>query len=316
MLVERAKNINMSKKSARDCAVQVAGEMGIKVASSAYIGGGSFGRVCRITSAGGEKFAVKFIAADDMLQKETHDLELLARHCPVTMPQVIAVRPPDGRVPVGCYVMKYIEGKSALMSLKLLLKSREKRLDFAAQVTQALHAIHSCKSRMFGDTLSPDCADWLIYYKPFAAQVMQKAEDMHASGQLSDKIIRAMRAAWEGFYQIFSGGFGEACLIHGDLNIANIMVDKRGNLCGFIDPLKSMYADREYDLFQFDNLTGKRFELRQTYMRQYGASPKCDARCAFYGLWNEVYCYIKSGVLVGLIINPLIDNMYKRLAEL
>ena len=39
MLVERAKNINMNKKSAPDCAVQVAGEMGIKVASSAYIGG-------------------------------------------------------------------------------------------------------------------------------------------------------------------------------------------------------------------------------------------------------------------------------------
>ena len=39
MLVERAKNINMNKKSARPCAVRVGGEMGVKGASAAYIGG-------------------------------------------------------------------------------------------------------------------------------------------------------------------------------------------------------------------------------------------------------------------------------------
>ena len=35
-------------------------------------------------------------------------------------------------------------------------------------------------------------------------------------------------------------------------------------------------------------------------------------KLAFYGLWNEVYCYIKSGVSVNLIMNPLVKNMTKR----
>ena len=40
MLVERAKNINMNKKSDRDRGGQGAGGKGIKSASSGYIGGG------------------------------------------------------------------------------------------------------------------------------------------------------------------------------------------------------------------------------------------------------------------------------------
>lgn len=124
-----------------------------------------------------------------------------------------------------------------------------------------------------------------------------------------------MRAAWDKFDNIFCEEVSEACLIHGDLNVANIMVDK-GRLSGFIDPLNSMYADREYDLFQFDNLLKKRFNLRSVYMKKYGASANCDYKCAFYGLWNEVYCYIKSGMLVKMIMNPLIDNMYAMLARL
>ena len=77
-----------------------------------------------------------------------------------------------------------------------------------------------------------------------------------------------------------------------------------------------MYADLEYDLFQFDNLTSKWFYLRKTYIEKYGASNYCDAKCAFYGLFNEVYCYIKSGMLVKFIMNPLVKNMKKRLAQL
>ena len=143
-----------------------------------------------------------------------------------------------------------------------------------------------------------------------------QAEKLFSKGKLPKKVIRTMRAAWEKFDVIFSEEVTEACLIHGDLNIANIMIDRKRKLSGFIDPLNMMYADREYDLFQFDNLSGKRFYLRETYLEKYGASKFCDAKCAFYGLYHEVYCYIKSGMLVGFIMNPLVKNMYRRLATL
>ena len=187
---------------------------------------------------------------------------------------------------------------------------------FSVKDTGALHEIHCCKNEKFGDTLNADCLKWTDCYRPFAKAVMDKAEEMFRAKSLSQKLISVMRLAWEKFEIIFSEEVEEACLIHGDLNVANIIVNKKYAISGFIDPLNSMYADREYDLFQFDNLTGKRFYLRETYIRKYGASKYCDIKCAFYGLWNEVYCYIKTGVLVGVIMNPLIKNMRKMLSAL
>lgn len=251
-----------------------------------------------------------------MLEKEVHDLKLLADNCSVKIPKVLFERKADKALPIDCYGMENIDGKNALMAFGMLIASKRKRLEFADKVTTALHDIHRRTNEKFGDTLFPDSLTWIDYYKPFAQAVLDKAEKLYKAQTLSEKIIVAMRAAWSKFDVIFSENIEKACLIHGDLNIANIMVGKKHEISGFIDPLNSMYADREYDLFQFDNLTGKRFYLRETYIKKYGASKYCDAKCAFYGLWNEVYCYIKSGVLVNLIMNPLVRNMHERLAEL
>ena len=146
--------------------------------------------------------------------------------------------------------------------------------------------------------------------------MLRAAEGYAAQKQLDAGVLETMRAAMRRFDTIFRERVEKACLIHGDLNIANIMVGKGGKLTGFIDPLNSMYADREYDLFQFNNLTGKRFFLCETYVRRYGASELCAHKLAFYGLWNEVHCYIRSGVLVNLILKPLVQNMRARLEEL
>ncbi len=64
----------------------------------------------------------------------------------------------------------------------------------------------------------------------------------------------------------------QACLIHGDLNVMNIMTDKKLHLTAIIDPLESKWADPEYELFQLRNLTGNCFKL-----------------------YHEVYTYILTG---------------------
>lgn len=317
MKVERVEAIPLDKNTAIQYVKEIVKEqVGQAVAEIKYLGGGSFGLAFCVKFADGKKIVVKLLRAEDMLEKEVYDLRLLSTHCPIKIPQILFVKKADEKIPVDCYGMEMIEGKSALMSFKMLFWSKRKRLDFADKVTSALHEIHCQTNEKFGDTLNPDCETWLDYYKPFAQAVLDKAEEMYKEKALSKKIISAMRSAWEKFDVIFSEEVNEACLIHGDLNVANIMVDKGSRLCGLIDPLNSAYADREYDLFQFDNMTGKRFYLRETYTRKYGASKYCDAKCAFYGLWNEVYCYIKSGMLVGIIMNPLIKNMDKQLARL
>lgn len=281
-----------------------------------YLGGGSFGRAFKVEFSDKKKLVIKFLIAKDMLKKEVYDLKLLAKNCSIKIPKIIFVRYGNNSIPLDCYGMENIAGKNAFMAFGMFFASKRKRLDFADKVTTALHEIHQLKNDKFGDTLSPNYLTWLDYYKPFAKAVLDKAEEMYKEKLLSRKIIFAMRAAWDKFDIIFSEKVNEACLIHGDLNIANIMVNKNYQITGFIDPLNSLFADKEYDLFQFDNITGKRFYLRKTYIEKYGSSKNCDIKCAFYGLWNEVYCYIRSGVLVSFIMNPLIKNMHKRLSKL
>lgn len=280
-----------------------------------YLGGGSFGRVFLIDLVSNESFVIKFLLVEGMMKKETHDIRLLQNNCPIAFPKLLFSRFSDGCVPIDCYGMEYIRGKTVLFSFKMLFWSKKKRLLFADKVTTALHAIHNQKNSKFGDTLAPKYDNWIDYYKKFADDVFRDAEKLYSLKKLDKKIILTMRAAYKAFDVIFSEPILEASLIHGDLNVGNIMVSKDNQIV-FIDPLNSSFADAEYDLFQFDNLTGKYFYLRETYIKKYGSSRYCLQKLAFYGLWNEVYCYIKTGKLIKLIMKPLVKNMRKRLKEL
>lgn len=316
-MVEYTEPLPLERGQALQYAAAAAKEMLKKsVKKLKYLGGGSFGRAVSVSCGDGQTLVIKFLRAPGMAEKEAHDLALLAKHSTVKVPAVLFLRRGGGEIPVDCYGMEQIEGKPCLFSLGMLALGRRKRQQFADRVTEALHAIHCCTNDKFGDTMYPSCDSWTEYYKPFAAEVLARAEEYFAAGKLNKNIIFAMRAAWAKFDVIFSERVDRACLIHGDLNVGNIMVGRGCKVTGFIDPLNSAFADREYDLFQFDNLTGKRFFLRDTYLKKYGGSRYCMQKLAFYGLWNEVYCYIKSGVLVGMIMRPLVKNMNERLKEL
>ena len=269
MKAERIEALPLTKEQASAYAKIVIGQkLGVNVKKAVYMGGGSFGRAVSVQCKDGQKLVVKFLRAKGMLEKEVHDLKLLARYSTIKIPGVLFTRFADAEIPVDCYGMELIEGKSAFFARGMLLMSKKRRKDFADKVTSALHAIHSCKNDKFGDTMNADCEGWLDHYRPFAEEVLKKAEEYFAAGKLQESVILAMRAAWEKFDVIFSEEVKDACLIHGDLNVCNIMVGKGYKITGLIDPLNSAYADREYDLFQFDNLTGKRFFLRETYIEK------------------------------------------------
>ena len=104
-----------------------------------------------------------------------------------------------------------------------------------------------------------------------------------------------MERAWSAFDYIFSDKVETASLIHGDMNVMNIMSDKHLKPLAIIDPLESKWADNEYELFQLRNLTGNCFKLYETYKRKYPVSENCDVKTAFYALYHEVYTYILTG---------------------
>ena len=92
-----------------------------------------------------------------------------------------------------------------------------------------------------------------------------------------------------------------------DNNLENISV---------IDPLESKWADKEYDLFQLRNIGGDSFHFYETYKKKFQVSEKCDMKCDFYALFNEVYCYITSGIKVDFILTPLVLRMKKDLKNI
>lgn len=317
MKVERITPIVLGKSEGKEYAIKVAEkQLNQKVLSAKYFGGGSFGRVYCANLSDGNAVVVKFLRAHGMVEKEVNDLKLLGANCPVQIPKVLFMHHADENIPIDCYGMERVEGKPVFLHLGMLFANKRKKQAFADKVVESLHSIHECKNDKFGDTMNPTFDTWQECYKTFAQDVYDYAEKLYLQKKLSKKIISAMRFAWEKFDIIFSEKVEDACLIHGDLNVLNIMVNKKNELTAFIDPLNSMYADKEYDLFQFYNLSGKKFRLGKTYAEKYGASKYYNQKIAFYGLWNEVFCVIKSNVLVPLIMNPLVKNMNRVLAQL
>lgn len=315
MIVDRILTVSLDKKTAEEYAGLIFEEYAKKKAAKVKcLGGGSFGLAVKVQPFDGESIVVKFMRADGMMEKEVFDLKLLAKNCPLDMPHVLFLRKKDDKIPVDCYGMTFLKGKPLLSSACFYFATKRKRREIGERVVDALHEIHKVKNAKFGDTLNPDCDDWLDYYKPFAKQVLDKAEEFAEKGEIDLNIVEVMRAAWKKFDVIFDEKVKEACLIHGDLNILNIL--KSGDKISFIDPLNSMYADREYDLFQFYNIWGERFFLGEIYRAKYGESKRCADKLAFYGLWNEVFCVIKSGTFVPFIMKPLIKNMKNRLEKL
>ncbi|MBO5776519.1 MAG: aminoglycoside phosphotransferase family protein, partial [Clostridia bacterium] len=232
-----------------------------------YLGGGSFGRAIGVTHSTRETTVIKFLLVKDILDNEVASLKLLGQACPVPMPTVLTHSKANNVIPVDYYAMTCIPGKPSI-NCPRLYRSKKYRNAFKEEVITALHAIHEHKSDKFGNVDNPIYDNWLDYYKPFAEAVIIKARELYKNGKLSGKVLGAMEMAWSKFDVIFSEEVKEACLIHGDLHTANIMVDKCGKVTGFIDPWHTMYADREFDLLQFNNLN-KGWGLADAYVKKY-----------------------------------------------
>ena len=176
MNAERIKALPLTKAQALEYAqIAVRQKLGKPAEKVRYLGGGSFGRAVSVLCKDGQTLVVKFLLAEDMMQKEVHDLELLAGYSPVRVPRVFFARPGDEKIPVDCYGMEEIEGKSSLFALGMLFLAKRRRREFADRVTTALHAIHSCKRDTFGDTMDAGCERWLDYYRPLCGRGLEES---------------------------------------------------------------------------------------------------------------------------------------------
>ena len=80
----------------------------------------------------------------------------------------------------------------------------------------------------------------------------------------------------------------------------NMMADGNLKLTGFIDPCGTIWADREYDLFQLRNMWGDAYGIYETYKEKCPLSQYTDFRVAYYGAMHEVSMRLGGGLIMPL----------------
>lgn len=295
--MEQIKTNPITIDEAKQFAILVAKkELCCNVITVEYLGGGSFGYAYKIDiDISPYTIVMKACRCDNMCQRETLELKLLAEDSLIQIPKVYFTYLKDNISPIDFICMEYVKGKNCFNSFSKLFLSKAKKREFADKVTSAMYAWHSKINEKFGPIQNPIYNDWLEYYKPLAFDVLQTARSMVNERKLEAYFLDVMELAWSNFDYIFSEKVENARLIHGDLNVMNIMADDNLNPVAIIDPLESKWADAEFDLFQLKNLTGNAFGLYEMYKSKYPTSKNCDLKVAFYAMYHEIYCYISSG---------------------
>ena len=270
-------------------------KLGAETAGIKFIGGGSFGRVYAVTLVSSQVIAVKAYRVQGSQHDEAQQLSILAENTDVKMPQVLFTYEDEDTAILG---MTFVEGKNALDPM-FLFKSKKQKNKFADSVIDGMLKWHSVTNDKFGSLTDAHYDTWIEYYKKEKQEPWLKAlGELADKGKFSLKKLELLQKATE----IFNSNYNEnstPVLIHADLNIMNIMADpKTMILTAFIDPCGAMWADREYDLFQFRNMWGDAFGLYEAYKKKTGLGDDADFRVAYYGAMHEASMRLKGGLIV------------------
>ena len=272
-------------------------KLGKKAEGFKFIGGGSYGRVYKAVLSDGKAIAVKGYKLENMHREEAHQLEFLSGHTSVKMPEVLFTYEDEK---TAVLAMSFVEGQNVLNPV-FLLKSKAQKQKFADAVIDGMLEWHSVTNDKFGSLSEPAYNSWYEYYKTERQEPWLKAlKEISDKGKFSSKKMDLLYAATELFNKLPQESTVPV-LIHADLNIMNIMADpKTLELIAFIDPCGSIWADREYDLFQLRNMWGDAYGLYETYKRKAKTSEYTDFRVAYYGAMLEASMRLKGGHIIPL----------------
>ena len=288
-------------------------KLGKAVDSLNFIGGGSFGRVYKAELSDGEAIAVKAYKLQGDQYGEAQQLDILADNTDVKMPEVVFTYEDED---TAILTMTFVEGKNVLEPV-FLLRSKAQKKAFAEAVVEGMLQWHGVTNDKFGSLSAPEYDSWYDYYKAEKQEPwMSGFRELSKKGKLSKNRVKLLEEATELFNSLPDED-SEPVLIHGDLNIMNIMADpKTLELIAFIDPNGCMWADREYDLYQFHNMWGDAYGLYETYKAKHPLSPYADFRVAYYGAMHEVSMRLKVGHVIPLWEDLNIRRLKKEMKKL
>ncbi len=268
-----------------------------KAVNLKYIGGGSFGKVFKAELADGKIIALKAYRVPGSQDTEAFQLNMLSKNTTVKMPTVLFTYEDDK---TAVMAMSFIDGKNAL-SPEFLFKSKNQKREFSESVINGMLEWHGVIGEKFGDLSNPVYDSWLEFYKKEKQEPWLKGlSELSEKGKFSEKKLKLLSDATRLFNSLPEENSAPV-LIHGDLNIMNIMVQPDTmRLTAFIDPCGSLWANREYDLFQLRNMWGDAYGLYETYKAKCKLAEYADFRVAYYASMNEAAMRLSGGLIVPL----------------
>ena len=290
-------------------------ELGKNADKFKFIGGGSFGRVYKAVLSDGENIAIKAYRVQGSQYEEAQQLKLLSGNTSVKMPEVLFVYEDEA---TAILAMSFVVGQNVLNPI-FLLKNKSQKQEFADDVISGMLEWHSVTNDKFGSLSNPIYDSWYDYYKeekqkPWLASLKELSDN----GKFSKKKLQLLIEATE-FFNSLPEENTKPVLIHADLNIMNIMADtKTLKLTAFIDPCGSIWADKEYDLFQLRNMWGDAYGLYETYKNNSEMSEFTDFRVAYYASMHEAAMRLKGGLIMPLwedLNNARLKKEMKKLAK-
>lgn len=290
-------------------------KLNMKANKLKFIGGGSFGRVYKAALSNGETIAIKAYRVQGSQYEEAEQLNLLSKNTSVNMPNVLFTYEDNE---TAILAMTFVEGQNVL-NPKFLLKSKSQKQKFADDVVSGMLEWHRVTNDKFGSLSNPVYDSWYEYYKKEKQEPwLKQLKELSENGKFSKKKLRLLYEATEIFNKLPEENTTPV-LIHADLNIMNIMADpKTLKLTAFIDPCGSLWADREYDLFQLRNMWGDAYGLYETYKQKCALSGYADFRVAYYASMNEAAMRLKGGLIMPLwedLNNARLKNEMKKIKE-
>lgn len=278
-----------------------------------YLGGGSYGKAYLVETEDGKKRVMKAVKIADLARSEVEALRLLRDAAGEYIPEVYAVHGVTDKNPLTVIEEEFISGAN-LSNPRFALYGKQKRLALARKISEILAKTREITSDKFGRICGEKCDGWQEYYKKYAEGVLARADKGIEEGLVKKEPVELTKKAFERFDEIFAEPVEKARLVHGDINIANIMVDpKTLELKAIIDPYGSVFGDPEYELFQLKNIGGDRYFLYETVKNSFETSKNCDLKCAFYALVNEIDCALLSGTSKGVFFDYMFKTQMKRL---
>lgn len=261
------------------------------------LGGGFYGRVfLALLDEPPYKVVVKIYLKDALANHESLQLKILQQYALIPMPKVYHVHEKDDEIGHDVLMMEYLTGVNAGIQSAV----NENYLhSISEQMVENLIAFHAVKNPNGFGELNSDLFydDWRDYYKPKVKKIFESATKLQLNGDLDEKSYGIIKRAAEKFDEIFYIPITEACLIHGDYNTWNIMLNEAlTEVVAVIDPFGCCWGDPEYDLYQLRNANGDYYQLLDRYKRKCTVSENFELKVCFYELFTELMHFYDAGV--------------------